>query len=46
MSRKLRKILKEEYNRLKKGFDKLFKPRSSGRMPNPALQPVRNRKVF
>ena len=43
---KLKKLLKEEYNKLKKGFDRLLKPDREKHMPQPALQPYRNRKPF
>jgi hypothetical protein len=44
MSNKIKKLIKEEYNRLKKGFDRLLKPDHHRQMPQPALQPIRNRK--
>jgi len=46
MSNKVKKILKEEYNRLKKSFDKILKPAGERNMPQPALQPIRIRKNF
>ena len=46
MSNKVKKLLKEEYNRLKKSFDKILKPRNERTMPQPALQPIRPRKHY
>lgn len=41
----IKKTLKEEYNRLKKAFDKILKPKEKA-MPQPVLQPYRTRKPF
>jgi hypothetical protein len=46
MLKKLKKILKGEYNRLKRGMEKVFKPESERQMPQPALQPIRPRKYY
>ena len=43
---KVKKLIKEEYNRLKKGFDRLLKPHSQKQVPQPALQPIRNRNFY
>jgi hypothetical protein len=40
----IKKTLKEEYNRLKKAFDKMLKPKEKAMQP--VLQPVRSRKPF
>lgn len=42
MSKKARKILKEEYKRLKKAFEKIMKPGREQALPPVLLQPVRN----
>lgn len=46
MSSKIKKVLKEEYDRLKKSFDRLLKPGKEKSLPQPALQPYRPRKNF
>lgn len=46
MSQKIKKVIKEEYNRLKKAFDKILKDSSQRVYPQPALQPVRNKKLL
>jgi len=42
----LKHLLREEYNRLKKVFDKLTDPRKQRVTPQPAWQPIRNKKRF
>jgi len=37
-----KKILREEYNRLKKAFDKIIHPKKKEQQPQWALQPYRN----
>ena len=37
-----KKILREEYNRLKKVFEKIFPPKKKKQQPQWALQPYRN----
>lgn len=46
MKNKLKKVLKQGYEELKKSFDKLLKPRGEKNLPQPALQPYRVRKNF
>ena len=43
MANAAKKMWKEEYNRLKKVFEKIIRPR---KQPQLALQPVRNKKYF
>jgi len=43
MEQKIKKTLHEEYNRLKKVFEKIMKPGNEP-MPQLLLQPVRNKK--
>jgi hypothetical protein len=45
MSDTAKKILKEEYNRLKKVFKKILNPKEEQVMPQLVLQPVRNKKL-
>ncbi|MGQ0737707.1 MAG: hypothetical protein ACT4OJ_01485 [Bacteroidota bacterium] len=42
MTKTAKKILKEEYNRLKKAFEKILKPGRGQALPQLVLQPVRN----
>ena len=42
----IKKSLKEEYNRLKKTFEKILKPGKKEQAPQLALQPYRNKKIF
>ncbi len=46
MSNKVKKLVKEEYNKLKKVFEKIINPGNEKAMPQPALQPYRPRKNF
>ena len=46
MSNKIKKSLREEYNRLKKKFEKIMNPGKQRSMPPPLLQPYRTRKPF
>jgi hypothetical protein len=41
---KTKKMLREEYERLKKVFKKLLQPGNQQSMPQLVLQPVRNKK--
>jgi len=38
-----KKILKEQYNRLKKAFEKIIRPGKQQSLPQLVLQPVRNK---
>ena len=38
--------IKEEYNRLKRAFEKLVNPKKEKASPQFALQPYRNKKLF
>jgi hypothetical protein len=42
---KTKKILREEYERLKKVFKKMLEPGQQSRQPQLVLQPVRNKKI-
>jgi hypothetical protein len=42
----VKKTLKEEYNRIKKTFEKMIRPKKEERLPQLALQPYRNKKIF
>ncbi len=44
MAGSLKKVLKEEYNRLRRALDKMIKSRQDKQHPKWALQPVRPRK--
>lgn len=44
MSRSVKKALKEEYNRLRKIFDRLVKPKKEQGMPSWVLQPVKDKR--
>lgn len=44
MAKSVKKVLKEEYNRLKKAFEKIVKPGKERPMPSWVLQPVQNKK--
>jgi hypothetical protein len=46
MSDSAKKILKQEYERLKKAFEKITKPAKKEAQPQLVLQPYRNRKYF
>jgi hypothetical protein len=40
-----KKILKEQYNKLKKAFEKMLKPGKHQPLPQLVLQPVRNKNL-
>jgi hypothetical protein len=42
----VKKSLKEEYKRLKKTFEKMIGPKKEQPLPQFALQPYRNKKIF
>ena len=42
----IKQNIKEEYNRLKKVFEKLVSPKKNKALPQFALQPYRNKKLF
>ena len=42
----VKKTLKEEYNRIKKSFEKMIRPKKREPLPQLALQPYRNKKIF
>ncbi len=42
----VKKTLKEEYNRIKKTFEKMIRPKKEQSLPQLALQPCRNKKIF
>ncbi|MCX6317464.1 MAG: hypothetical protein NTW29_09255 [Bacteroidetes bacterium] len=44
MAKSFKKALKEEYQRLKKAFDKMVNPKKDQAMPSLVLQPVKNRR--
>jgi hypothetical protein len=44
MSSKIKNSIREEYNRLKKIFDKILKPKKEQPAPQWVLQPVRHKK--
>lgn len=44
MGKTARKILREEYSRLKKVFERILNPKNEKAMPQAVLQPVRNKK--
>lgn len=44
MSKTTQRILREEYNRLKKAFEKILKPKNEKALPQLVLQPIRNKK--
>lgn len=46
MSGMTKKILREEYNRLKKVLEKITKPKGKEQHPQLILQPYRNKKIF
>jgi len=45
MAKTVKKVLHEEYNRLKKVFDKLIKPKKEQAAPQLVLQPIRNKNI-
>ena len=45
MSNRVKKVLQEEYSRLKKTFDKLIKPKKEQPLPQLILQPVRSKNI-
>jgi hypothetical protein len=40
-----KKILKEQYNKLKKAFEKIMNPAKQQQLPQLVLQPVRNKNM-
>ena len=46
MANSTKKILRKEYDRLKKAFEKVIKPVKRQEMPQLVLQPYRNKKIF
>lgn len=44
MSKSAKKIIKEEFNRLKRVFEKITRPKKEQSVPQLVLQPVRNKK--
>ena len=46
MPKSIRHTLREEYNRLKKAFEKILKPNKKEPIPQLVLQPSRNKKYF
>jgi len=45
MPKTIKKVLQEEYNRLKKVFDKLLSPKKEQATPPFALQPIRKKNI-
>ncbi len=46
MSRSVKKVLREEYNRLKNAIEKMIKPQKQEATPQLVLQPVRDKKYL
>jgi hypothetical protein len=46
MSEKLKQNIRKEFDRLKKGMERLIKPRKEQPQPQLVLQPYRNKKIF
>ena len=46
MANASKKIWQQEYNRLKKVFEKLVRPKKEQPQPRFALQPIRNKKYL
>ncbi len=44
MGQNVKKVMQEEYNRLKKVMEKLIKPKKDQRLPSLILAPVKNKK--
>ncbi len=43
MAKSVKKVIREEYNRLKRAMEKMMKPKKQGAMPSLILQPVRTK---
>lgn len=43
MAKSVKKVMREEYDRLKKVLEKMIKPRKEQNFPSLVLQPVRNK---
>lgn len=46
MSTTVKQTLRKEYNRLKKVFEKIIKPKKKEQLPQLVLQPYRNKRRF
>lgn len=46
MSQTLKKVLREEYTRLKNAMEKMIRPNKQEAMPQLVLQPVRDKKYL
>lgn len=46
MSNKIKQNIRRELDRLKKGMEKLIKPKKEQPVPQLVLQPYRNKKIF
>ncbi|MES1221817.1 MAG: hypothetical protein ABUT20_40340 [Bacteroidota bacterium] len=46
MPKSIHQTLREEYNRLKKSFEKILKPNQKEPIPQLVLQPSRDKKYF
>jgi hypothetical protein len=45
MARSVKKVLQEQYDRLKKVMEKIIKPKKEEPVPQLVLQPVRNKNI-
>ena len=45
MARSVKKVLQEQYGRLKKVMEKIIKPKKEEPVPQLVLQPVRNKNI-
>lgn len=43
MSNKVKKVMKKEFERLKKSIDRILNPGKHQRVPQPLLQPIKRR---
>ncbi len=46
MAKSVKKMLQEEYSRLKKAMEKIIKPKKQEALPQLVLQPVREKKYL
>ncbi|HSU28784.1 MAG TPA: hypothetical protein VLJ68_10405 [Chitinophagaceae bacterium] len=46
MGNSIKQSLKEEYRKLKKAFEKILNADKKKTLPQPAWQPIRNKKIF
>jgi len=46
MSKSVKKMLREEYSRLKRVMEKIIKPKGKDALPQLVLQPVREKKYL